>query len=83
MTPALPAAADPLDPDDAPVPHVTHDPTTGLRWPEPTVREPDFVTLAGFLLDARAEATDGCSPLAPDGTCAHGHPSWLRRLGIL
>lgn len=33
------------DADDELVPHLTHDPTTGLPWPAPAVPEPDFVTL--------------------------------------
>ena len=84
MLASLPCA-DPttsLDPDDAPVRHITHDPDTGLPWPEPSVPEPDFVTLAGFLFDACAEATDGCL-IEPDGVCPHGHPSWLKRVGVI
>lgn len=72
-----------LESNDEPVPHITHDPVTGLRWPKPTVPEPDFVALAGFIFDACAEATDGCPGVEPDGSCEHGHPSWLRRLGVI
>lgn len=71
------------DPDDAPVPHITHDPATGRAYPAPTSPEPDFVALATQLVDACAEATDGCFPLEPDGVCAHGHPTWLRCLGVV
>lgn len=71
-----------IDPADEPVPHVTHDPDTGLPWPAPTVPEPDFVTLASFLFEAAAESTDGCL-VEPDGICRHGHPSWLLRLGVI
>lgn len=71
------------DPDDAPVPHVTHDPATGRAYPAPTSLEPNFVALAGQLIDACAEATDGCFPLEPDGVCEHGHPTWLRRRGVV
>ncbi|MDR7037812.1 hypothetical protein J2X36_002563 [Methylobacterium sp. BE186] len=70
------------DPEDAPVPHVTHDPDTGLPWPDPTVPEPEFVSLARFLFEAAADATDGCL-VEPDGICRHGHPSWLLRLGVI
>jgi hypothetical protein len=28
------------------------------------------------------EALDGC-PVEPDGICPHGHPSWLRYLGLI
>ena len=75
-----PSAA--VDLDDVPVPHVTHDPDTGLPWPEPSVPEPDFITLAGFLFEAAADATDGCL-VEPDAVCRHGHPSWLLRLGVI
>lgn len=80
--PVHPAARGAPDLDDAPVPHITHNPDTGLPWPEPSVPEPEFLTLAQFLFDAVAEATDGCL-VEPDGVCPHGHPSWLRRLGVV
>lgn len=71
-----------IDPDDEVVPHLTHDPETGSAYPAPSVPEPDFVTLASYLFDACAEATDGCL-VEPDGTCVHGHPSWLKRFGVI
>jgi hypothetical protein len=70
------------DPDNAPVPHVTHDPDTGLPWPNPITPEPEFITLAEFLFEAVARSTDGCL-VEPDGICRHGHPSWLLRLGVI
>lgn len=70
------------DLDDALVPHVTHDPDTGLPWPDPTTAEPDFITLAQFLFEAVAETSDGCL-VELDGICRHGHPSWLLRLGVI
>ena len=70
------------DPDDAPVPHVLHDPDTGLPSPEPTTPEPAFVTNALFLFEAVAETTEGCL-VEPDGICRNGHPSWLPRLGVI
>ena len=72
----------PHDPNDEPVPHVTHAPDIGLRWPDPIVPEPEFLTLAQFLFEAIAEATDGC-PVEPYGVCTRSHPSWLRRLGVI
>ena len=51
-------------------------------WPEPTSAEPSFVALTLLLFNAVAEATDGCL-IEPDGTCEHGHPSWLRHLGVI
>lgn len=80
--PVHPGAREGLDPDEEPVPHVTHDPDTSLPWPMPTVPEPEFLALAQFLFDAVAEATDGCF-VEPDGVCEHGHPSWLRRLSVI
>lgn len=77
---SLSLAAD--DPDDAPVPHITHDPDTGLPWPDPITPKPGFVALAQFLFEAVAETTDGCL-VEPDGICRHGHPSWLLRLGVI
>lgn len=70
-------------PDDALVPHVTHDPGTGRAYPAPTTPEPDFIELADQLIDGDAVCTDGCFPLEPDGVCEHGHPTWLRRLGVV
>jgi len=32
--------------------------------------------------DGICEATDGCI-VEPDGTCEHGCPSWLIRLGFI
>lgn len=53
-----------------------------LLWPVPTVAEPDEDQLEMWLLDEICEATDGCT-VEPDGTCSHGHPSWLLRLGLV
>lgn len=51
-------------------------------WPAPTTDQPDLTTLEDWLLDGEVEATDGCI-VEPDGTCEHGHPSWLLRLGVI
>jgi hypothetical protein len=52
-------------------------------WPRPTVEEPDMATLEEWMWqDGCCEATDGCI-LEPDGVCPHGHPSWLRKLGLI
>jgi len=52
-------------------------------WPEPTTDAPDMDTLGEWTWDyGLCEATDGCS-VEPDGTCQHGHPSWLLRLGLI
>jgi hypothetical protein len=53
------------------------------QWPEPTVEEPDWETIEEWLWDeAGCEATDGCW-CDVDGTCPHGHPSWLLKLGLI
>ena len=49
---------------------------------KPTVAVPDLDTLAYWLWDGVAEATDGCV-VELDGTCPHGHRSWLRELGLI
>jgi hypothetical protein len=38
--------------------------------------------LPGHADDSPTPATDGCL-VDPDMVCAHGHPSWLRQLGLL
>lgn len=53
------------------------------RWPEPTTAEPDLETIGDWIMDrSDTEATDGCI-VEPDGSCPHGHPSWLLRLGMI
>lgn len=46
--------------------------------PEP----PDLETLKAWEAEGYCEATDGCR-VEPDGTCTHGHPSWLLKLGLI
>jgi hypothetical protein len=46
--------------------------------PLPSLRE----LLPGLPEDHPTPATDGCLVEA-DGVCVHGHPSWLRQLGLL
>lgn len=41
-----------------------------------------YETLMAWHQEGGCEATDGCW-VEPDGTCQHGHPSWLRKLGLL
>jgi hypothetical protein len=53
------------------------------RWPEPTVDDPDEDQVEAWLMDVElCEATDGCI-VEVDGICPHGHPSWLRRMGLV
>jgi hypothetical protein len=49
------------------------------RWPKPTTPEPDLEQLMKWLFEDECEATDGCT-VKNDGSCPHGHPSWLLRL---
>jgi hypothetical protein len=51
-------------------------------WPEPETDEPDDEMLQEWVMDSLVESTDGCE-VEPDGTCPHGHPSWLMRLGLV
>jgi hypothetical protein len=58
-------------------------PTHHSYWPEPTTGTPDLETIEDWMWeDAGCEATDGCW-VEIDGRCPHGHPSWLRRLGLV
>ena len=52
------------------------------QWPEPTVEEPDLETLIEWMEEGMCEATDACIVEA-DGTCPHGHRSWLLHLGLI
>jgi hypothetical protein len=58
------------------------------NWPEPTVAEPSDIDLTNQLIDAVTdgsvsyETSDGCE-VEPDGVCHHGHPTWLRRAGLI
>ena len=53
------------------------------KYPEPTTDVPDDDTIESWIVgDEMTEATDGCS-VEPDGTCPHGHPSWLLRIGLI
>jgi len=51
-------------------------------YPTPTVSEPSEDELEEMVYDSVCDATDGCS-VEPDGKCSHGHPSWLRKLGLI
>lgn len=58
--------------------------TSAGQCPPPTIEEPDEDDLLRQLMDAVTdeessfETSDGCM-VEPDGTCPHGHPTWLRR----
>ena len=45
-------------------------------------KPPSLKTMERWISDGVARATDGCR-VEPDGTCEHGAPSWLRRLGYI
>ena len=61
---------------------LTHNPETGLPYPEPTTEQPSDEELRDMLCAGTCPATDGC-PVEPDGTCPHGHPAWPRRLSLI
>ena len=53
-------------------------PDTKVLQQEP----PDLETLMEWEAEDGCEATDGCW-VEPDGTCPHGHRSWLLELGLI
>lgn len=54
-----------------------------MSYPKPTTKKPGFKTLERWALtDGVAKATDGCT-VEPDGSCPHGHVSWLIYLGFM
>jgi hypothetical protein len=57
---------------------------TGYKPSKPKAepRKPSLVKLQAWVNDGVAEATDGCT-VEPDGTCEHGKPSWLLKLGYI
>jgi hypothetical protein len=48
---------------------------------EPACR-PSFSDLSAWMEQGGCEALDGCW-VEPDGTCEHGHPSWLLHYGLI
>ena len=54
----------------------------GNPYPEPETDQPSIEEMRAWMDDGVAEATDGCE-VEPDGTCEHGHPSWLVRLSVI
>jgi hypothetical protein len=57
-------------------------------YPTPTISKPSSDVLHAMLqaavMDTQVgfEASDGCE-VESDGTCHHGHPSWLKRYGLI
>lgn len=49
---------------------------------KPTTARPDAEKLAEWEEQGVCEATDGCA-VEPDGTCEHGHTSWMRVLEMI
>jgi hypothetical protein len=57
--------------------------TKNSPWPAPTEPEPTEEDLTRWEFDeGECNATDGCW-VEPDGTCPHGHPSWMIYLGLI
>jgi hypothetical protein len=72
---------------DTPIPDRTtaserKEPHMATAYPAPTIDQPDFEELQEQTNDGIVDTTDGCQA-EPDGTCEHGHPSWLLRLGFI
>lgn len=49
---------------------------------KPTVKQPSLKTLEHWADGGISKATDGCK-VEMDGTCPHGHKSWLLHLGLI
>jgi hypothetical protein len=49
------------------------------KYKKPTRKQPSEATMSKWLFDGVAKATDGCL-VEPDGTCPHGHVSWIEYL---
>jgi len=45
-------------------------------------KRPSFATMTRWSDNGIAKATDGCK-VEPDGTCSHGHSSWMLVLGLI
>jgi len=43
---------------------------------------PSIKTMERWVSNCVAQATDGCR-VEPDGTCEHGHDSWIMVLGFI
>jgi hypothetical protein len=53
-----------------------------MRVPEPTTDEPTTETIARWIDERRARATDGCWIPSNLPACSHGRPNWLVVLGV-
>lgn len=59
-----------------------------MSWPKPVITPPDEEELMEMLEDAvmdnetHFETSDGCTT-DQDGTCCHGHATWLVRFGLI
>lgn len=59
-----------------------------ITYPAPVIEAPtddellDQLQAAVMDTEVSFETSDGCS-VEPDGVCQHGHPTWLRRAGLI
>jgi hypothetical protein len=59
-----------------------------MSYPVPTIDPPSGDEILEQLEDCVTdeevvfETSDGCY-VEPDGICRHGHPTWLRRYGLI
>lgn len=60
----------------------TYPPRGRVKYPTPTSPQPSLEEIESWIWNSGCEATDGCW-VEPDGTCEHGHPSWLLRFGMI
>jgi hypothetical protein len=54
----------------------------GYRIVKRNVAPPSLRTLEKYSENGIARAMDGCK-VEPDGTCMHGAPSWLLKMGLI
>ncbi len=47
-----------------------------------TTKAPSIATMEKWSDSGIAKATDGCR-VEPDGSCPHGHSSWMIKLGVI
>jgi hypothetical protein len=54
----------------------------GVKHRATVPQPPDAYLERAAMFDGECEATDGCI-VEPDGSCEHGHSSWLKALGVI
>jgi hypothetical protein len=55
--------------------------TDGLKH-KPTTAQPSILAMQRWFGSGYARTTDGCKVEMDSSTCAHGHSSWFKLLGV-